>query len=70
MPRGLNFVSPDRMTAYPMLDNVVQGDVGMGTGSKVLPSVLNGSISPKSALSSMQTTFGQLPSDQRGTSYP
>ena len=65
----LNFVSQDHMTAYPMLDNVVQGNV-VNTGSKELPSVLNGSISPKSALSSMQTTLGQLPSDQRGTSYP
>ncbi len=65
----LNFVSQDHMTAYPMLDNVVQPNV-VNTGSKELPSVLNGSISPKSALSSMQTTFGQLPSDQRGTTYP
>jgi hypothetical protein len=52
-----------------MLDNVVQGNV-VNTGSKVIPSVLNGSITPKSALSSMQTTFGQLPAEQRGTSYP
>ena len=65
----LNFVSQDHMTAYPMLDNVVQPNV-VNTGSKELPSVLNGSISPKSALSSMQTTFGQLPSDERGTTYP
>ena len=65
----LNFVSQDHMTAYPMLDNVVQPNV-VNTGSKELPSVLNGSITPQSALSSMQTTFGQLPSDQRGTSYP
>jgi raffinose/stachyose/melibiose transport system substrate-binding protein len=65
----LNFVSQDHLTAYPMLDNVVQPNV-VNTGSKELPSVLNGSISPKSALSSMQSTFGQLPSSQRGTSYP
>jgi len=65
----LNFVSADHLTVYPMLDNVVQPDV-VNTGSKVLPSVLNGSISPKSALSSMQTTFGQLPSSQRGSTYP
>ena len=65
----LNFVSQDHMTAYPMLDNVVQRNV-VNTGSKELPSVLNGSIIPKSALGSMQTTFGQLPSSQRGTSYP
>ena len=65
----LNFVSQDHMTAYPMLDNVVQPNV-VNTGNKELPSVLNGSISPSSALSSLQTTNGQLPSDQRGTSYP
>ena len=32
----LNFVSQDHMTAYPMLDNVVQPNV-VTTGSKVLP---------------------------------
>jgi raffinose/stachyose/melibiose transport system substrate-binding protein len=65
----LNFVSQDHLTAYPMLDNVVQPNV-VTTGSKVLPSVLNGSMSPSAALQNMQTTLGQLPADQRGTSYP
>jgi ABC-type glycerol-3-phosphate transport system substrate-binding protein len=65
----LDFVSKDHMIVYPMLDNVVQPNV-VSTGSKVLPSVLNGSIPPKTALSNMQSTFGQLPASQRGTSYP
>jgi ABC-type glycerol-3-phosphate transport system substrate-binding protein len=65
----LDFVSKDHMTAYPMLDNVVQPNV-VTTGSKVLPPVLNGSMSPNAALQNMQTTLGQLPADQRGTSYP
>ncbi len=65
----LNFVSQDHMTAYPMLDNVVQPEV-VTTGSKVLPSVLNGTMTPSAALQNMQTTFGQLPSTSRGTSYP
>jgi raffinose/stachyose/melibiose transport system substrate-binding protein len=65
----LDFVSKDHLTAYPMLDNVVQPNV-VTTGSKVLPPVLNGSMSPSAALQNMQTTLGQLPSDQRGTSYP
>jgi ABC-type glycerol-3-phosphate transport system substrate-binding protein len=65
----LNFVSQDHMTAYPMLDNVVQPNV-VTTGNKVLPSVLNGTMSPSAALQNMQTTLGQLPADQRGTSYP
>jgi len=65
----LNFVSQDHLTAYPMLDNVVQPEV-VTTGSKVLPSVLNGTMTPSAALQNMQTTFGQLPSTARGTSYP
>ena len=65
----LNFVSQDHMTAYPMLDNGVQPEV-VTTGSKVLPSVLNGSMTPSAALQNMQTTFGQLPPTSRGTSYP
>jgi ABC-type glycerol-3-phosphate transport system substrate-binding protein len=65
----LNFVSQDHMTAYPMLDNVVQPNV-VTTGSKVLPSVLNGTMTPSAALQNMQTTLGQLPSTARGTSYP
>jgi hypothetical protein len=52
-----------------MLDNVVQHEV-VTTGSKVLPSVLNGSMAPSAALQNMQTTFGQLPPTSRGTSYP
>jgi ABC-type glycerol-3-phosphate transport system substrate-binding protein len=65
----LNFVSQQHLTVYPMLDNVVQPEV-VTTGSKVLPSVLNGSMAPSAALQNMQTTFGQLPSTSRGTSYP
>jgi ABC-type glycerol-3-phosphate transport system substrate-binding protein len=64
----LNFVSQDHMTAYPMLDNVVQPNV-VSTGSKFLPSVLNGSISAKQALQNLQTTLTQLPADSRGSSY-
>ena len=30
----------------------------------------NGTMSPSAALQNMQTTLGQLPADQRGTSYP
>jgi raffinose/stachyose/melibiose transport system substrate-binding protein len=65
----LNFVSQDHMTPYPMLDNVVQPEV-VTTGSKVLPPVLNGSMSPGAALQNMQTTLGQLPAASRGSSYP
>ena len=65
----LNFVSQGGMTAYPMLDNVVQGNV-VNIGSKFLPSVLNGSESITKALQAMQTTLQQLPANQRGNTFP
>ena len=64
----LNFVSQNHMAVYPMLDNVVQPNV-VNTGSKFLPSVLNGSISAKQALQNLQTTLTQLPASNRGSSY-
>jgi ABC-type glycerol-3-phosphate transport system substrate-binding protein len=65
----LDFVSQGGMTAYPMLDNVVQPDVTT-TGNNDLPSVLNGTISPTKATTDMQQTFNQLPAAQRGQNYP
>jgi raffinose/stachyose/melibiose transport system substrate-binding protein len=65
----LDFVSQDHMTVYPMLDNVVQGNV-VNTGSKFLPSVLNGSVSVNSATQALQTTLQQLPASQRGNTFP
>jgi ABC-type glycerol-3-phosphate transport system substrate-binding protein len=64
----LNFVSQNHMAVYPMLDNVVQPNV-VSTGSKFLPSVLNGSISAKQALQNLQATLTQLPAGNRGPSY-
>jgi ABC-type glycerol-3-phosphate transport system substrate-binding protein len=65
----LDFVSQDHMTVYPMLDNVVQGNI-VSTGQKFLPSVLGGKVSVSSALSALQTTLNQLPADQRGNTFP
>jgi raffinose/stachyose/melibiose transport system substrate-binding protein len=65
----LNFVSQDHMTVYPMLDNVVQGNV-VNIGSKFLPAVLNGSEPISRALQDMQTTLQQLPANQRGNTFP
>jgi ABC-type glycerol-3-phosphate transport system substrate-binding protein len=65
----LNFVSQDHMIAYPMLDNVVQGNI-VNTGQKFLPPVLNGSVSVSSALTSLQNTLNQLPASQRGNTFP
>src|SRR5262249_34888296 len=65
----LNFVSQDAMTAYPVLDNVVQGNI-VNIGSKFLPSVLGGSESISKAQQAMLTTLQQLPASQRGNTFP
>jgi ABC-type glycerol-3-phosphate transport system substrate-binding protein len=65
----LDLVSKSGYTAYPMLDNVVQGNV-VNTGSKFLPAVLNGTESVSAALHAMQTTLTQLPASQRGNTFP
>jgi len=65
----LDFVSEDHFAVYPMLDNVVQGDVVI-TGSKFLPSVLNGSVTVGAATAALRTTLAQLPASQRGNTFP
>jgi ABC-type glycerol-3-phosphate transport system substrate-binding protein len=55
-------------TVYPMIDNVIQGDV-VTTGMKQLDAALGGNISGSDALKSMKQTHDALPSDQRGPVY-
>jgi ABC-type glycerol-3-phosphate transport system substrate-binding protein len=64
----LDFVTKDHMVVYPMIDNVIQPEI-VSVGNKELPSVLNGTISPKQALQSMQNALQQLPASRRGSSY-
>jgi raffinose/stachyose/melibiose transport system substrate-binding protein len=54
--------------AYPMIDNVIQGDV-VNTGTKQLDAALGGNISAADALKSMKQTHDALPADQRGPVY-
>jgi len=55
-------------TVYPMIDNVIQGDV-VTTGTKQLDAALGGNISAATALKSMKQTHDSLPADQRGPVY-
>jgi raffinose/stachyose/melibiose transport system substrate-binding protein len=55
-------------TVYPMIDNVIQGDV-VTTGMKQLDAALGGNISAQAALKSMKQTHDSLPADQRGSVY-
>ena len=64
----LDFATKQKMTVYPMIDNVIQPSI-VSVGNKELPSVLNGTISPKAALQAMQNALQQLPASQRGSSY-
>jgi hypothetical protein len=54
------------MTAYPMMDNYVQVNVG-NAADKELPAVLANQESPKAALQNMQQAWQQLPAAQRST---
>ena len=64
----LDFVEKDGMTPYPMLDNVVQGDV-VDAGNKILPSILAGKVTPESGLGQMQSAWQHLSDDQRSDVY-
>ena len=64
----LDFAAKDGLTAYPMLDNVVQGDV-VDSGNKLLPPILAGKTTPTDALGQLNTVWRQLPDDQRTSNY-
>jgi ABC-type glycerol-3-phosphate transport system substrate-binding protein len=60
----LDFAADAGYTRYPMLDNIVQGDV-VDAGSKLLPSILAGTVSPSSGLSQIEQTWTALPAAQK-----
>ncbi|MDA8291164.1 MAG: extracellular solute-binding protein [Actinomycetota bacterium] len=64
----LAFATSGHMTQYPMLDNVTQVGV-VNAGSKVLPQLLAGQLTPKAAASQLQQAWKQLPSSQRGKTW-
>jgi ABC-type glycerol-3-phosphate transport system substrate-binding protein len=65
----LNLVSSAHLTVYPMLDNVVQANI-VSAAQKFMPSVLNGTQSVQAALQNLAETHNQLPSNQRGNTFP
>jgi len=64
----LAFAGKQGLTAYPMIDNVIQGDV-VSAGQKQLDAALGGDISAAAALKSMKSTLDSLPANQRGNTY-
>ncbi|HVA52385.1 MAG TPA: extracellular solute-binding protein [Acidimicrobiales bacterium] len=63
----LNFVTKNHMTAYPMMDNFIQVNVG-NAADKVLPAVLANQQSAISALQNMAQAWKALPATQRSKS--
>jgi ABC-type glycerol-3-phosphate transport system substrate-binding protein len=64
----LNFAAKQGLTAYPMLDNVIQPEVAT-TGQKQLDAAFGGEISVNAALKSLKATLDQLPADRKGSVY-
>lgn len=64
----LDFGSTGGYERYPMLDNVIQGDLA-DAGNKILPSILANKIKPEAGLGQMLQVWQQLSADQRGSTY-
>ena len=64
----LDFAAKGGFLRYPMLDNVVQGGV-VDAGSKIIPTILNGTASPAAGLKQMAQVWHSLPAASRGKSY-
>jgi raffinose/stachyose/melibiose transport system substrate-binding protein len=64
----LAFAAKQGKTAYPMIDNVIQGDV-VTAGQKQLDAALGGDISALTALKTMKSTLESLPANQRSNTY-
>ncbi len=64
----LAFAAKDGFVKYPMLDNVTAPNV-VNAGSKVMPELLDGQVSPGQAASQIEQAWRQLPSSERGSSW-
>ncbi|WP_455381113.1 ABC transporter substrate-binding protein [Salinispira pacifica] len=64
----LDFAAKHGFERYPMIDNVIQGEV-VDTGSQVLDAALAGQTTVNAALQKMQDALMQLPADRRSSTY-
>jgi len=64
----LDFAATGGLDRYPMLDNVLQGDV-VDAGNKIVPSILGGKTAVKSGLDQMAQVWKALPADNRTETY-
>ncbi|TSA48479.1 MAG: extracellular solute-binding protein [Actinomycetales bacterium] len=64
----LAFTETGGLKAFPMLDNVIQGDV-VDAGNKIIPSVLAGKVTPAAALKQLRQVWEQLAPDAKTETY-
>ncbi len=64
----LAFAADKGYTRYPMIDNVIQPEVG-DAGTKVFNAAFGGAMTVDEALQNMADTLNQLPADRRGEEY-
>ena len=64
----LDFAAKGGYSRFPMLDNVLQGDV-VDAGNKILPSILGGKTSVAGGLKQMAQVWANLAPAKRGNSY-
>ena len=64
----LDFAATGGFARYPMLDNVLQGDV-VDAGNKILPSILGGKTSVSGGLNQMAQVWKSVPAENRTESY-
>lgn len=64
----LDFAAKKSFVRYPMLDNVLQGDV-VDAGNKIIPAILGGKTKAADGLKQMAQVWKALPAAKRGASY-
>jgi raffinose/stachyose/melibiose transport system substrate-binding protein len=64
----LAFAASGGFTTFPMLDNVIQGDV-VDAGNKIIPSILAGKTSPAKGLAQLKQVWDQIPAENKSDSY-
>jgi raffinose/stachyose/melibiose transport system substrate-binding protein len=64
----LGFAASQGFARYPMLDNVLQGDV-VDAGNKIIPAILGGKTKAADGLKQMAQVWKALPAAKRGASY-
>lgn len=61
---GLLALSSQGFTKYPMIDNVIQGEL-VDTGQRVLNAAFAGQMKVSDAMQKMQDTWNNLPADEK-----